>query len=180
MLNPEMLSPSTVLAAMVRGLKKSKSDPNFVVKMDTYGSVEKKIEMCYGCCATLALVEVFGEGQLPSKIMLAYVENAYVDAEGEKMYSPNIYQTNIVKVLLSDDLKLEISNNQEIWSIKKLKHFEDEIDAARLGCVSSLIQFFGGEVNKSFDYLWELNSNNWEEQLHIVEKTIVEMIAVGL
>jgi hypothetical protein len=58
MSNSEMLRPSTVLSAMVAGLLNSKKDSRFVIEMSSFGHV--KNEICYGCAASAALVEMFG------------------------------------------------------------------------------------------------------------------------
>ena len=157
MLNGTELKTSTVLQAMVTGLLKSKDDRNFTVDMSTFGTVEN--QLCYGCCATVALAEMFGRGRSISEIMLKYREEFYPEADRPTSASAYAY--------LSSYLQLQ------------LKSLEDAINSARLGDVSELIAFLTSEVNKSFDDRWILCTENWEEQLSNVKATIAEMIAAG-
>ena len=161
MLDTASLKASIVLQAMVTGLLKSKDNPDFILRMTTYGFV--KNNLCYGCCATVALAEMFGEGKLASEMMIGFAD---------------VLSSNITEAHLSDVLQLDPSSVQGSLPID-LKYLERGVDSARLGYVSSLIGFFRGEVNESFDYRWELNSDNWEEQIPDVERTIAEMAAAG-
>ena len=161
MLNETELKASIVLQAMVSGLLKSKDDPNFIVEMKAYGYVKKNL--CYGCCSTVTLAEMFGKGQLASELMFDI-------AKHQPSLSPGF--------CLSSVLQLEPSSGQDSLPID-LRSLERTVDSARKGGVSSLIAFFTGEINGSFDYRWLLEDDNWEEQLPIVEETIAEMREVG-
>ena len=163
MLNETQLKASVVLQAMVTGLLKSKDDPNFTVTMATYGTVKNKL--CYGCCATLALAEMFGEGQLASELMLSNV-------------SPQFNPSHPVYFYLSSVLQFDASNGQDSFPID-LRDLERAVNNTRKGHVSELIEFLTGEVNESFDRRWNLNDHDWEEQLPEIERTIAEMIAAG-
>ena len=162
-INGTELKASIVLQAMVTGLLKSKDDPDFVVKMETFGKV--KNNLCYGCCATLTLVQMFGKGQSASEIMLGYVNN-------------QTDQPNSGYAHLADVVELEPSSGYNSLRIKLL-YLESAVEMARRGDVSSLIKFLTGESNKSFNDRWCLDNENWEEQLPVVNETIAEMIAAG-
>ena len=163
-LNETQLKPSIVLQAMVTGLLNSKNDPKFTVDMDYFGYVKE--QLCYGCAATVTLVEMFGNGKSASELMLGHA-NAQVE------------QSNSIDAHLSDVLKLEPSIGQDSLP-DNLKDFENAVDSARRGRVSWLIEFLTGEPDKlSFNSRWELGDHNWEDQLPIVEATIAEMIAAG-
>ena len=163
MLDTKNLKTSTVLQAMVTGLLKSKDDPNFVVKMSTFGHVKE--QLCYGCCATLALAEMFGEGLSASELMLGH-------------FRTQSDQSDSIEAYLSDVLQLEPSSGQDPLSID-LEDLESLVDSVRLGDVSFLIKFLTGIDNESFDDRWLLEDEDWEEQLPVVESTIAEMIAAG-
>ena len=163
MLDIASLKASDVLQAMVTGLLKSKNDPNFVLKMRTYGYVESGF--CYGCAATLTLVEMFGEGQSVSELMFDYVK-------------AHAYRQNFVYAHLSDVIPLESSSGQDSLPID-LKKIESLVDSVRLGDVSFLIKFLTGIDNESFDDRWLLNDGNWEKCIPEIEATIAEMIAAG-
>ena len=165
-LNRTELKTSTVLQAMVTGLLKSKDDRNFTVDMSTFGTVEN--QLCYGCCATVALAEMFGRGRSVSEIMLKYREEFHPEAD----------RPTSAYAYLSSYLQLELSSAQDSLPID-IKSLEDAINSARLGDVSELIAFLTSEVNKSFDDRWILCTENWEEQLSNVKATIAEMIAAG-
>ena len=163
MLNGTELKASIVLQAMVTGLLKAKNDSNFVVKMRTYGYV--KDQLCYGCAATLTLVEMFGEGRSASELMLGYVNTP-------------VAQPHLVEAHLSDVLQLEPLEVQDSSPIN-LKKLERAIDSARTGKVSLLIGILTGRYDESFDDRWNLEDDNWEKCIPIVEVTIAEMIAAG-
>ena len=153
MLDIASLKASDVLQAMVTGLLKSDSDPLFRVNMGTYGEV--KHEICYGCCSTLVLAEMFGKGKLASEIMLGYSnDSGFTDTPLSQVFELESFSTN-------------------------LKKLERVVNNARSGYVSRLIEFLTGEFNESFDGRWELRTDDWKEQLPVVEATIVEMIAAG-
>ena len=155
MLDLENLKASIVLKAMVTGLLKSKADPNFTVEMDSFGYVQDKL--CYGCAATVTLVEMFGERRSASELMLGYVK-------------PETYRFEIIPAFLSNILP----NTQD-----SLFMLEIAVDSARLGDVSSLIELLTGEGNTSFDDRWALEDGNWEKCIPEIEATIAEMIAAG-
>ena len=163
MLDFENLKASDVLQAMVTGLQKSKNDPDFVVKMETFGKV--KNNLCYGCCATLTLAEMFGKGQSASELMLGFIKTS-VDDSG------------FAYAFLSDVIPLEPLIAQDSLPIT-LENLEEAVDKARMGSVSWLIRLLTGKKNASFDRRWYLRSDNWEEKLPDVEVTIAEMIAAG-
>ena len=169
-LNGTQLKASTVLQAMVTGLLKSKDNSNFVLKMRTFGYVENKL--CYGCCATLALAEMFGKGRSASEMMLGYAEN-------QPDWPKYVY------AYLSDVIKLEPLDVQDpspidiLEHLNQLKYLERAVDLARQGEVSRLIGLLIGELNESFNDRWDLEDEDWEEQLPVVESTIAEMIAAG-
>jgi hypothetical protein len=169
MLDIENLKPSIVLQAMITGLKKSKDDPNFIVEMSAFGYVKNKL--CYGCCATVALAEMFGQGKSASELMLSYD----LKVRSEKLYS---YLSDHVYANLSSVIELEPSRVQGSLPIN-LQRLEISVEYARIGHVSSLIEILTGELNESFDDRWNLGNGNWEEKLPIVEATIAEMIAAG-
>ena len=169
MLNETQLKASVVLQAMVTGLLKSKDDPNFTVKMETFGEVENKL--CYGCCATLTLAEMFGKGRSASEMMLGHVNTRLDESDDDYAYLPDVY--------LSDVIKSDPSIPQDPLPVD-LVEFEFAVDSARTGKVSLLIGYLTGEFNnESFDRRWILDSNDWEEQLPKIEATIAEMIAAG-
>ena len=167
MLEMSSLKPSIVLSAMVVGLLKSKDDPNFVVKMETFGKV--KNNLCYGCCATLTLAEMFGKGKSASELMLGYAKTRFNHANSA--YLPDTH--------LSDVIALEPSSTQDSFSIDELYDLEQAVDSVRAGDVSPLIEFLTGEFNTSFDRRWFLTNQDWEAQLPEVKKTIAEMAAAG-
>ena len=162
MLEMSDLKASIVLQALVSGLLKSKADSNFTLEMGTYGTVKEGI--CYGCCATVALAEIFGKGKLASEIMLAYAKTP-------------TDRSDFLYAKLSYSLPLETV--QDSLLVSKLHNLEYAIDKARMGGVSLLIHFLTGEANTSFDGRWNLNDHDWEEQLPVVEATIAQMIAAG-
>ena len=155
MLDPKNLKPSTVLEAMINGLLKSKTDPLFVIDMSSYGHVEKNF--CYGCCASVALVDMFGGGKSPSELMLPY------------SHAKSARYTNISNVIELNSTPMPIN----------LEELEIAIDSARRGEVSILIRFLTGVVNRSFDRWWNLENHNWEEQLPKVKLAIARMIDTG-
>ena len=165
MLDTANLKASIVLKAMVKGLLKSKNDPDFTVAMGTFGHVRDYGSLCCGCCAAVALTEMFGDGKSASEMMLGYAKTR--SDQPNSGYAP-----------LSNVLQLEPSSGQDSLPIN-LKKFERAIDYARKGAVSSLIEFLTGELNESFDYRWHLDNQNWEECIPIVEATIAEMAAAG-
>ena len=153
MLDIASLKASDVLQAMVTGLLKSDSDPLFRVNMGTYGEV--KHEICYGCCSTLVLAEMFGEGKLASEIMLGYSnDSGFTDTPLSQVFELESFSTNFKKL-------------------------ERVVNSARRGYVSWLIYFLTGKQDNSFNGRWFLKTDDWKEQLPIVERTIVEMIAAG-
>ena len=164
MLGIASLKPSIVLQAMVTGLLKSKDDPNFVVKMETFGSIENKL--CYGCCATLALAEMFGEGRSASELMLGH-------------FSTQSNRSDFAYAHLPDVLQFKPSSTQDSLPIGDLKKLERAVDFARLGEVLALIKFLTGDFDESFDGRWKLNDEDWEEQIPIIKATIAEMAAAG-
>ena len=163
MLDLENLKASTVLQAMATGLLKSKDDSDLIVTMRTYGEV--KNSLCYGCCATVALAEMFGKGRSVSELMFGYVK-----APADRLKCTN--------APLSNFIQLKPSSNQDSFPID-LRNLEAAVDNARLGNVSELIHFLTGEISESFNCRWKISNLNWEEQLPIVEETIAEMIAAG-
>ena len=164
MLEISNLKPSIVLSAMVAGLLKSKDDPLFKINMGTFGEV--KNDLCYGCCATVALTEIFGKGRSISEVMLVHAK--------AHAYWPGCSYTP-----LSEILPLEPSNVQSSLSIDKLRNLEVAVDNARKGLVSLLIHFLTGDLETSFDRRWHLDDEDWEGQLPEVERTIAEMIVAG-
>ena len=169
MLDFASLKASDVLQAMVTGLLKSDSDPLFRVDMGTFGEV--KHEICYGCCSTLVLAEMFGKGKLASEIMLGYSNDS------------GFTDTPLSKVLQADDSGFTDTPLSQVFELESfstnLKKLERVVNNARLGYVSRLIEFLTGEFNESFDGRWELRTDDWKEQLPIVEATIAEMIKAG-
>jgi hypothetical protein len=163
MLNGTELKASTVLQAMVTGLIKSQDDPDFRVKMATFGRIED--QLCHGCAANLALAEMFGGGRSASELMFGYAKTLN-------------YKSNYIHANLSAVIKLEPLDVQDSSPID-IKELECNVDFARLGDVSLLIFFLTGELNKSFDGRWLLEDEDWEEQLPEVEATIAEMIVAG-
>jgi hypothetical protein len=162
MLNPEMLKTSTVLAAMAKGLKKSKSDLRFELDIMSCGKVTN--EMCYGCTALVTFVEMFGQGKTPSEVMIAYAKTRENELER-------------VNVGPAEALNLDRSRSESEF-YNTLAHV---IESAQKGNVSHLIGFFTGSFDScSFDSRWNLKNDNWEGQLPLVESTILEIIAVGL
>jgi hypothetical protein len=161
--NGTELKASDVLQAMVTGLLKSEDNPNFIVKMTAYGYVEG--ELCYGCCATLALAEMFGEGKSVSELMFDYAK-------------AHAYRQNFVYAHLSDVIQSEPSSGQDSLPID-FKKIESLVDSVRLGDVSPLIKFLTGKDDESFDDRWYLNDRNWKECIPTIKATIVEMIAAG-
>ena len=162
MLEMSSLKPSTVLSAMVVGLLKSKDDRLFEVDMGTFGKVEE--EICYGCCATLTLAEMFGKGKLVSELMLDYVRT-----HPHRSHSAQ----------LSTVIALEPSRTKDSFSIDQLYDLEQAVNSVRLGFVAPLIKLLTGEVNSSFNGRWSLNNENWEKRLPIVADTIAEMATAG-
>ena len=179
MLNGTELKASTVLQSMVSGLLKSKDDPNFIVKMESLGYV--KNNLCFGCCATLTLAEMFGEGKLTSEMMLAYVkaEEAEEIDKLKNLEDLANYARIGREVYLSNVIKFDPSIPQDSLLIDKLYDLEKAVNNARVGYVLSLIEFLTGEANKSFDGRWFLDDWDWEEQIPKVERTIAEMAAAG-
>ena len=163
MLDIASLKASIVLQAMVAGLLKSKDDPNFTFEIGTYGYVKE--QLCYGCGATLALAELFGNGQLASELMLAYAKTP-TDRSG------------FAYAYLSDVIRSEPSSVQDSLPID-LRNLEVVVEDARAGVVSWLIGFFTGRYEMSFDGRWCLDDRSWEEQIPVVEATIAEMAAAG-
>lgn len=162
MLNTETLKPSTVLAAMVEGLKKSKSDPHFELDIMSYGKVTN--EKCYGCTALITFVEMFGQGQTPSEVMIAYAKTR---------------ENQLERVNVTPAKALNLDGNHSESEFYNTLAFVIEI--AQTGKVSHLIGFFTGSFNNcSFNSRWDLKNDNWEGQLSVVEAAIVEMIAAGL
>jgi hypothetical protein len=180
-MNFKTLRPSTVLAAMVEGLKESKSDPHFFPYMSLNEYVEGCI--CYGSPQSVALAKMFGAGKSASELMLSHAETG------------NHRFIRMSAILSTDD-----------FSYDHLSTLEHTIDFARRGEVSCLISslsylkdkkpnelgFFDAkwdfmsdkwkvdDLNYSFDTRWYLKEDNWEKQLPIVQETSVEMIAAGL
>ena len=167
MLDFASLKASDVLQAMVTGLLKSDADPLFEVNMGTYGKVQEKI--CYGCCATLTLAEMFGKGKSASEMMLAYAKTLQRDY-ADYAYTP-----------LSNVLHLKSFSVKGFFPID-LRSLEQAVDSARKGKVSVLIELLTGEFNESFesfDGRWELDNCDWEEFIPTIEATIAEMAIAG-
>ena len=164
MLDFASLKASDVLQAMVSGLLKSKDDPLFEVNMGTFGTVKK--EICYGCCATVALAEIFGKGKSASEMMLAYVKTLNE-------------QPDFIDAYLSNVIELEPSSVQGSLTLDELENLECSVNYARVGYVSQLIKVLTGEIHESFNCRWCLDSHNWEKQLPVVQATIAEMIKAG-
>ena len=179
MLNGTELKASTVLQAMVSGLLKSKDDPNFIVKMESLGYV--KNNRCFGCCATLTLTEMFGEGKLASELMFGYVKAEEAEEIDKLKNLEDLVDYARIgrEVYLSNVIKFDPSIPKDSLFIDKLYDLERAVDNARVGYVLSLIEFLTGEVNKSFDGRWFLDNDNWEGQIPVVKATIAEMIAAG-
>lgn len=180
MLDPKNLKPSTVLEAMINGLLKSKADPLFVIDMSSYGHVEEN-DFCYGCCASVALVDMFGGGKSPSELMLAYshAKSARYTNISNVIELNSIYQSTLLEY---GEIDTKISNAIELNSNStpiNLEELEIAIDGARRGEVSILIRFLTGVVNRSFDRWWNLENHNWEEQLPKVKLAIARMIDTG-
>lgn len=164
MLSPEILKASTVLKAMVESLLKSKNDPRFTVEMKSFGHIRN--EVCYGCAATVTLMELFGGGKSASELMIDHAKT-------------QTYESGIAYVHFSDVVRLDPPVFQNSRTIV-LEDLEDAVDYARKGGVSWLIEYLTGEQNQSFDSRWILEDQNWEEQIPEIKKTITEMIAAGL
>ena len=167
MLEMSSLKPSIVLSAMVTGLLKSKNDPLFEVDMGTFGKVGK--EICYGCCATLTLAEMFGKGKSASELMLGYAKTHFNHPNSAHL--PDTHLSNVIA--------LEPSSTQNSFSIDELYELEQAVNSVRLGFVSPLIKFLAGEFNTSFDRRWFLTNQNWENCIPEIEATIAEMIKAG-
>jgi hypothetical protein len=177
MLNPEMLKPSTVLAAMVSGAIKSRNDPHFTAAMkevsrgQTIPFDEIYNKCIYNkCIVTVTLVEIFGQGKSPSELMLDYSK------------TPS-NQSNFMEAYLRNVIELDPLSIKDSLSINKLEILEQGIDLAQVGEVSELIDLLTGELTQeteSFDGRWSLEDENWEEQISVVQSTIVDMIAIGL
>jgi hypothetical protein len=164
--NTETLKASTVLAAMVAGLKRSKNDPYF--RLDNSIGDVVGLGMSYGHISTLTLTEMFGQGRLASELMFQFIGYEYSLAEhAQRTRYLNFYRADIVEVLLFRGLnlkdllhnglifnpsmydpKLEYLKNLPIYDgdnkdcpIYKIKRFRDEIGCASFGCVSWLIRY---------------------------------------
>ena len=187
------LKPSTVLTAMIEGLKKSKTDPKFILNQACNGAIVSG--MICSNISSLVLVEMFGQGRTISDLMTQFVETKH-----GKAYTPKaVYEIDIIGDLLLGgvDITEMLNNNlinyqtdEKTAPIYRLSNFREEVFAASEGAVSWLIAFIMGDLladnfseeklNTSYDGRWNLKNDDWEGQLPVVELTIIEMIAAGL
>jgi len=107
-------------------------------------------DVCFGCAATCAIQKATGKYLLDLK---------YNRLDG-----------------------LWYNIKAEFFAVSKseLVAFENAINAARLGDVSSLLAYYGIIDNCIFDSRFKLLSDNWEQQLMAVVQVIAELRAVGL
>ena len=149
--------PSTALRYMVIGLKRIRKQKNFNLKMVDYLYI--KDEVCFGCVATCTMQVLAG-----------------VDI------------TN--NVTLENDGPILSKNRAKMFGVyeTELKVFEQSIDEARAGRLLYLFEFcgaysryFGFSERKQYSREdWYLGSDDWEEQLPDVQKTIQELRLLGL
>lgn len=186
--------PSRAISAMIEGLRAAPQRVDFAVDMDTYGHVGgdewpldyeamrpdqllvvKKGQMCFGCAATCAVFALSGElhnSGFPAAVLGDPDDRAS---------------------LLSDRFHTDVEETD-------LHEFENALDNFRRGYPVPLFAYFGVTAPAGFlstraeclsaNYLswyalhgttgWRLETDDWEEQLPLVEEYAERLEAAGL
>lgn len=161
---------SQVVRAMVNGLKRYGDDPDFEIRMATYGAVQRTLEgreICMGCAATCAIQELAGVRFTPDDIEIVTglsAENAFYNhatATGWPIEEVDIFE-NAVDALRGGNYFIH-------QAVRQLQ---------RLGCQFSAASIV--EEMSKLAPLLELNDTSWREHLPAYEKFAERLEAVGL
>jgi len=153
--------PSAALQAMVDGLRLYGNRLDFKIDMGTFGSNENGV--CFGCAASCCVQKVLGKNLLSG----------------------------------GDGIEIPVVRARFFGTaVEDLGDFEWAVDGARSGSLSCLLGYFGinemthqsivelngqwGVNDTIWDSRYELNSDDWEQQLGAVEEVIAEMKAIGI
>ncbi len=158
--------PSKALRAMLTGLIKASERPTFVIEMSVFSEYIKDKDICYGCAATCALMELTGDDRI--------VKSAFMSTgDSEINITPGRYLSNKFSTEDHDDIRATF--------------FESAIDEVRKGDPGSLFRFFHMHdfVNRDSDGYaitlgWYLDSFNWKDHIGQIEATITEWESRGL
>lgn len=131
-------TPSAAVQAMIDGLLKMHKDPNFEIRMDTYGSHVGGI--CFGCAATCCIQEACGVRFTPQVIISIIARSDLVGVHDmyefelaindfRKGYPASLFAFYGMKSRPEDDHRIYLETGDWLSEIPKIQTMVDDWEA---------------------------------------------------